>query len=537
MKKAPFMLLLLLALMVAVTLRLYPTIESGMPFSVDAWSLIRNTELLTQNTPVPLTSAMFDGYNNYWPVIQLFGATLSELFSIPAVSIMSLAVPLAAALALPLFFLIVKKLTGSIGASLAAAFLLATVFPYVIFMAGITKETLASPLYLGLILVFLNRHNAKSFTLFLVLSLALVLTHHLTAFLAVAILSALTVACFITKKSFSDKENSPQSNLLYLAVLAGASSLYLGLFAYPALHFTIALSDVLSLGAYEILLFALMVYLCYAAKPFTRLKTAIYCTGWTLLLAFLVLLATQISIVPNAPTLPLHYLLYALPTLLGLPLVIYAFREMRRRQVFLLVPFFWVAAVAAFGIWALFSSSVGSLNFVYRSVNFILPPFLILVTLGIWQLLSNRKPPRRIWVVAAAALVLCMVSLNGYCVYAAVALEEPYFGYFWRYSPQEYQAAGWTLAVGSNQSMAGDSKVSSLLGGYFNQPVDIMGGFRFLDENASAPPLLFVYRQMYQNGYVLYEGTPAALPPNWTEKLEGSNQVYANSEVTIYANP
>ncbi|MCW3999764.1 MAG: hypothetical protein NWE93_05960 [Candidatus Bathyarchaeota archaeon] len=537
MKKALALSLLLLAISVAVTVRLYPALISGMPFSVDAWPLIRNTELLSQNTPVSLTSGVFDGYNNYWPAVQLFGAVLSELSALPAASAMAYAVPLAAALAVPLFYLIVKKLTGSTAASLAAAFLLATVFPYALFTAGVTKETFASPLYLCLIFVFLQKHNAKSLGLFLVLSLVLVLTHHFTAFLAVAILSGLTAASFITKKGLSDKANSPQSNLLYLAAFAGANSLYFALFAYPALNFTITLSDLLSVGAYEVLLASLIIYLCYAAKPFTALKTALYCGGWTLMLALLVLLTTQIPILPSAPTLPLRYLLYALPTLLGLPLVIYGFRELRRRQSFLLAPFFWVAAVAAFGIWALFSNALGGYGFVYRSINFILPPFLILAALGLWQLVGNRKMQRRLWVAFAVVLVAFMAVLGCFSVYAAVALEEPYFGYFWRYSPSEYHAADWTAASVANQTVAGDSKIHYLLSDYFECGVDIMGGYRFLGENASAPQLLFVYGQMYRNGYVLYDGSPAALPANWTDKLANYNCVYVNSEVTIYANP
>jgi hypothetical protein len=51
---------LVLAFLAAFALRLYPTILSGLPFSTDAWSPIRNTELLLERTPISLNSAVMD---------------------------------------------------------------------------------------------------------------------------------------------------------------------------------------------------------------------------------------------------------------------------------------------------------------------------------------------------------------------------------------------------------------------------------------------------------------------------------------------
>src|SRR5665648_53429 len=136
MKKALF---ILIPLLIALTLRLYPTLISGMPFSTDAWPLIRNTELLIQNTPIPLSSNIFDGYNNFWPAIQLFGAILSIITTLPAITSMALGIPIAAALTIPIFYLLVKKITQNNTISLIAATLLATAFPYALFTAGVTK--------------------------------------------------------------------------------------------------------------------------------------------------------------------------------------------------------------------------------------------------------------------------------------------------------------------------------------------------------------------------------------------------------------
>jgi hypothetical protein len=91
MKKAS--LCLFIILLFALTLRLYPTLISNMPFSTDAWPLIRNTELIIQNTPIPLNNALFDAYNNFWPAIQLFGAALSQITNLPPIIAMAIGIP------------------------------------------------------------------------------------------------------------------------------------------------------------------------------------------------------------------------------------------------------------------------------------------------------------------------------------------------------------------------------------------------------------------------------------------------------------
>jgi hypothetical protein len=532
MKKALYLLLTVVA--AALAIRLYPTAVSGMPFSVDAWPLIRNTELLLQNTPTSIVTDIFDGYNNYWPGSQMFGAVLSQVTGLSPAVAMAWGIPVAAASAVPIFYLLVKRVTQSQTISLAAAFLLATAFPYALFTAGVTKETLASPLYISVLLIFLLRHNWKTAALFSVVSAALILTHHLTAFFAITSVAGLTIA-FLISKNIQQPQNSFRSNFVFFVILSAATALYFGLFAYPAFTLTVTAADMLSLGAYEALLFGLSIYVAYSAKPPAAKKTLAYCAIWLLMISLVVILVTQVPLMPGAPTLPPHYLFYALPFIAGMPLAIYAFKDLRHRTPSLLTPLFWVVTAGAFSLFALFANLPGGVGLFYRSINFVLPPFLILIAFGLYRLAADRRVFRRLSVFAVGVLAVCMASVGAYSVYATVSLEEPYFGYFWRYEPSEVQAGSWVAAAAVNQTVAGDSKVSYLLSGYFNRSVSISRGINYLDGDGSPPELLYVYRQMYRNGYVLYYGSPAALPPNWTDQLTGYNQVYGNSEVTIYA--
>ncbi len=102
MKKSLYVLIILV---VALGVRLYPTVTTGMPFSTDAWPLMRNTEVLLQNTPVSLNSGVFDGYNNFWPLSSIFGAVVSLIAAVPATTAMAIAVPIAAALTIPVFYM------------------------------------------------------------------------------------------------------------------------------------------------------------------------------------------------------------------------------------------------------------------------------------------------------------------------------------------------------------------------------------------------------------------------------------------------
>jgi|YelNatPaOPRAMG01_1025707.scaffolds.fasta_scaffold43139_2 hypothetical protein len=534
MKKAlPILILLLL---VAMGIRLYPTLISGMPFSTDAWPLIRNTKILLQNTPLPLNSNLFDGYNNFWPLSSVFGAVFSEITTLPAETALALGIPIAAALAIPIFYMITKKITQSTKMSLIATALLATAFPYALFTAGVTKETFASPIYLALILVFLLKHNWKTVALFSVLSVALVMAHHLTSFIAIGVIATLCVASFISKNK-TEKVNSGTSNFVLLAILSAVTAAYFLLYAGSAFIITLTSSDLLTVGAYQILIAALMVYVAFSAKNFSR-KITILNAAVGFAAAFLfILLLTQVPLMSTAPLLPTYYLLYALPFIIAVPMIIFGLNELYQKNSKLITPLFWITSIIAFACYAVFANPVSGVSYVARSINFMLPPFLILVAIGVTKLFDLAKPfrTRKIIKFAAVAIILSMAALNTYTVYATVSLQEPYLGYFWRYEPSEYRASSWLATNIVNQSVAGDSKANYLVHGYFGLNVSVTAGLSYLAGDGSPPKVLYIYNQMKTNGYVLYQGIPVTLPSNWTDKLAPYDCVYTNNEVTIYA--
>lgn len=527
----------LILLLIALSLRLYPTLISGMPFSTDGWPIIRNTELLMHNTPIPLNSNIFDGYNDFWPANSLFGAILSQITNLPPIYTMALGIPIVAALTIPIFYLLTQKITENKKIALIATALLATAFPYALFTAGITKETFASPIYISLILIFLLKHNWKTTALFSITSVALVLSHHLTAFLTAVIISSLAIASYASKKNPQEKTNTNKSNIIYITILVTIASLYFVLYAYPGFKMTITPSDLLTVGAYQIAVIAATLYTIHISRKESPLTTIIKCSlAFTLIFLFF-LLITKISVLPAAPTLPIYYFLFATPFIVAVPLTIFALNQLYEKSFSVLLPVFWLLPVIAFAFYGLFANPPDGVGFAYRSINFMLPPLTILLGIGFSKLYKTPKhiKTRRVAAFIGSVIILSMVAINIYSLYATVSLQEPYLGYFWRYEPSEYKASSWITTNSNNQTISGDSKVSYLLRGYFNQNVNIADGLNYLDGNGSTPQILYIYDQMYKNGYVLYEGSPATLPLNWTDKLTYYNLIYANSEVSVYA--
>jgi hypothetical protein len=534
MKKTQ-LLYVLIPLLIAVAIRLYPTLISGMPFSTDGWPLIKNTEILVNNSPIPLSSSLLDSYNSFWPAISIFGAMLTEITGVSAITAMAIGIPIAAALAIPIFYTLVKKITQNRKIALISAILLATAFPYTLFTAGVTKETFASPIYITLILLFFLKHDWKTTTLFTVTSIALVLTHHLTAFFAVGILAALTIASYVSQDK-ERKVNSTQSNILYSAILMGATSLYLGVFSFNALASTVSASDILSVGAYEFAAAALTLYVISRTNKKSTKQLA-----WELVAILSVVIAilvviTRTSLLPTTPVVPVYYLLFAVPFVIALPLVSISLNN-HSKKFTLMTPLFWLIPVVAFACYGIFANSAEGLSYAVRSINFLLPPLMILTGIGLYKLYTaaNHPKSRTLTKIVACAIILSMATISINSVYATVSLQEPYLGYFWRYEPSEYQASSWLSTNIINQTVAGDNKVNYLVNQYFGDNVSVTAGLSYLQGNGSAPEILYIYNQMKANGYVLYQGIPVTLPANWTDKLSNYNCIYINNEVAIYA--
>jgi hypothetical protein len=107
--------------------------------------------------------------------------------------------------------------------------------------------------------------------------------------------------------------------------------------------------------------------------------------------------------------------------------------------------------------------------------------------------------------------------------------------YFFLYKVPEYRGA-YFISAFSNETVLGDVKVFYLLKTYFNVNVDSFDGLGYLMGQAKyKPKVLFIYDQMFKNGYVLYEGLTIDLPKSCVKRILELNNIYSNGVVNIDA--
>jgi len=524
-------------LLIAVAVRLYPYLVSGLPFSIDAWAPIRNTELLLKNTPISLGDTVFDGYHNYWPANSLFGAVVSEVTSLPPLQAMAMYLPLTGATTILIFYALVKRIFNT-KIAFMASIIFATAFTHAYFTAGVTKETYANPLYISLILIFLHPTIGKQrqVLLFAVISAALALTHHLTILITIAVLSGIALARLISN---TEKGLAPnKSDFLLTSILGVLAGLYYELYAYAGFRFPITYSDWLSAISYQILAFALAMYFAFRPSLHVGSRTIITVLGAITGALLFTLLYMRRPITLGVPAVPQYYLLYNLPYVIVLPLITLGYGYQRQSKASI-APLFWLAAIVGLEGYALFSNSSLSFALTNRGLNFLHPAIAILAAAGLYRLYGMAKKPRskKFMTLAVSATVILIAALNSYSLYASVSLQERYMGYMWLYNAQEFRASDWVATKTSDLTVAGDIKVYHLLQDYFTVNVDVLQGYRYLtEESQPQPQILYVYNQMQTNGYILgWYGTD--LPENWIEKTSQLNLIYSNGLASLHTKP
>lgn len=513
--------LLPLAAALASVLRVYPYTATGLPYSIDAWPLLRNAENLLASTPVPLSSNVFDGYNNYWPLATLYGAALTLVTGIPAPDAMGAGIPLASALTVVLLYVVARRLRSPPAAAATAALLLAAGFPLSFFSSGVVKEAYAYPLYLLLVLAYLARGTPGMTPIFLLGGLALVMTHHLTTLVALAALASMAAAELVAAVA-GDSALRGVKALCYPAALALLAGGYYYLYAYKGMRLPILASEVLSLSSYQLVFLAAALH--HAARPRGEGGGSLLAPAATATVLLVAVLTTRIPLMPGLPRLPPRYLVYEAHYILAAPLAALGLAELRRRGEYR--PAVWLASALGLLAYAVFSGQPLGRGLASRTLDFLWIPLAVAVAAGLGG--RGAGPGRRL----AAATVLAVVVLGAYTTLAPAVLGEGCLGSFWLYTPEEY-AAGVFLSSRGAGSVAGDAKTYTLLAQYMGVDVGVEAGLRYLEGGGEPPSLLYVYRDMLRTGYLDVGG--ALHPPPRAPRLAALSQVYSSGGASIHA--
>jgi hypothetical protein len=121
--------------------------------------------------------------------------------------------------------------------------------------------------------------------------------------------------------------------------------------------------------------------------------------------------------------------LFALPLIVSLPLCIYALNKLYTRSPSIFLPFFWLLPVIGFALYWFFGNPPNGVGLVSRCLNFLLPPLMLLVAVGIYKLtqLTSNKSMR---LPKAQPCFNCgFGAINNFSLDRRFR-AEPYLGYF-----------------------------------------------------------------------------------------------------------
>lgn len=448
---------------------------------------------------------------------------------------MAIGIPLTSTLAIIIFYELTKKITKNQKTALIASTILATIYPFAWFTAGVTKETFAISLMLLTILIFLEPKSNKKIGLFVLATITLLLSHHITTAVTLLTLTSITFALFITKNQKAKQFD--KTKLICLIILAISAALYYILFAAQGLQLNFELSDWFSLIAYQIIAFSFAISFTSIIPRLSKLIKRIIYTAAIGTVLLIIFVSTHTALLVGSPELPTHYTIYLIPLLLLTPLIILGTFTLRGKQLSsYTIVIFWFTPIFALETYAIFGNSPLGIILAIRALNFLAAPVAILCAIAFTKLYEKTRTTKtkKALQTGITAFLIIIISLNMYNIYASISKQEQQLGYQWVNNKQEFNAASW-LNETKTQTVASDGKFSYLLKGYFNITVDVKKAFQYLNEETPNPPkILLTYKQMQTNGYSMPTGYSLELPSNWTQKISNLNKVYSNGQVNIH---
>lgn len=508
------MIFLALILILVSTLRFLPAYITGLPFSIDAWPLIRDINILIENSPIDLVDKRFDGYNNYWPGSILLLGVLKVVTGLSTFE--TIYSSISNFITIIVLYILVKRKLG-VDPALLSTFLLAIVYPISFFTAGFTKELVALPLYLSIIYIILYRLNLVLIAPLIIVTL--VITHHLTSLMTLLILLSISILRF--------------HNAIYnwkIPIKEALLSLYLFLVGYThyvifgvyGMKLTVDLDSTLVIISYYIT-FMFFAWLTSKYREISNyLKVIIFSTPFiiTILLAYYMLTYGVLITGPNPGFI---YIIYGLDLIIMPSYIAIGIGYVLKKQCPEYV--YWLFAITSILASQIFVPNIKPGIPYSRVFNFTLVPAIIIASAVIYNRLKDFIVPILIGFIIACSFLCYISSYNG----------NPYLGYQWWYKKSEVQTGYFLNNYASNLQLAGDLKVKYLFNDFFMFPVDTKLGLQIISLKPfqiNTKVVFIAYESMWKIGYLNKDfPKPIHYGP---DILENYSIVYNNGYINCY---
>lgn len=516
MRRAVALYILVVAL--AILIRLYPTIVTRMPFSIDAWPLLRDAELIGRYTPISLDDPRLDRYNSLWPGSILSSVILSKTMGVNVGYLMSVVYPFINGLgAVLLIYLFGLRICGW-RAGLLAALFMCMLYPAFYMGAGVTKETYTYTLYLTIIYLTIFIMGYVRAVPILITIFGMVLSHHLTTFMAFA--SLLTVGIVYLVRG----RRCGFGALLSSAAVFTVAYIHYMVLGYVGLRLPELMPETLiSMGAY-LIVFLFLGYI-HPGEPRRGLRLII-----NILLALVFSIAlVYASIVSGVsmelPQLGEKYLIYAVQYIV-LGILLYVASTRMGDSVGLGV-YLWFLGVSWIIIYALFGGNPFFTGIIYRFIDFLIPPLVILAAYTLSSL------GRSMGAILVAATIILVLTSNAAIFIDAFYNGDPYLGSYWRNSVATFIPAKYITGYGDQEQLNiyGDFRIKYMYQDYYGLKVYTSPKY-FMDVHPNSGDLVIYTLDMAKNGFV--QSPYKHIRVGEDNLINNLNRIYDNQGLWIY---
>ena len=490
---------LALAAVVAMSLviRAVPTLTSGEPFSLDAWPLIRDAQVILKSPEVRIwNDSVLGGYNNRWPGTILSSVIYSLLSGLSITDTYRFFGPAVTMLAtLLLVYVIVKRISGNaLSSSLALAYF-ASAPSLLVFTSATIKEVCAYPLLYSLIfLLTAPQLRCGAFVaLSLVLATSISATHPLASFMAVGLGFSASLVYVTLSATGRGACRASQFSLLRSTTLAlmvaTIFTAYLMIYGGAGFNYPIGVGDIITYITY-----ASFTYVTYFLFSVLRKRRAVPATLMIAIFTALLILTPHKSLLPGLGAIKsLTVILYAAPAILPLLLVVRSPNRVTTPWIYALGAGLLVAVNAAYTVLAKPEMS----TIFHRVANYVVLANTFLLAH------SALRPDGKLRLLALVIVVVtaaCSVATVSSVVTGADGVS-----YYWYYRLSEVYSLNTVDALaGTSLEFLGDAKVAyyfsivrSVHSGTFLKAL-MTGTYRPLGNG-----LVLLYRDNFIWGYVI----------------------------------
>ncbi len=514
--------ILLYILVVAVTLgyRLYPTVASQQPFSIDAWPLLYDAKTIQEATPISLEDGRLDGYNSFWPGSIFASLSFSLISDINVETLMRFFYPVVNGLGVALFLFLMGRRIGGVAVGLLATLIMGLLYPAYFMGAGVAKETYAITLYLLTIYLALFRMEYRRVLPAILVAPALVFVHHLTTLLTFVSLLAVGLLYLLRM------EKCGLSILSIAAIIFGTAYIHYNTLGYLGLRLPELLPEtIISFVAY-LTVFLFIGYI-HPGRPPSESRLLINTILLLTISASLIYTVMMGMWSDEIPALGSEYLIYSFQYLVLWIVVYVATHKIRSSREGRGV-YYWFLGVAALTAYAVVGGAPVIAGVSYRLIDFIIPSMALLAAY------AAARSEGLSGVVSALAIILPIAILSTTIFINGFYLEDPNLGYSWRNRAGLVNPGRFILMYGDRDNLIvyGDSTMKYIYGEYYRLEIHTNPTYIERNPKSTGRDLILIYREMMKNGFVLGAFNFKKLS---TQHL-GNNlgRIYDNQELWIY---